>query len=248
MLRVFVFYILLRPMTAVYIVGTGSMWGDCEELRYSLRSLERYAQGIDKVGIVGYCPAWCAPDFHIAADDIHRDNKEANIIEKMFTALAHPMVGEKVVFWHDDHFLLKTVNYKEWQPDHKGELWVSEPKQSYSVARNRTAMLLMNRNRGILNYDIHRPFVIDRTIFRNVMAQIAWRQLKIVAQSVYFNMAQTRGAKQVEDKKLQHFDKSAIGNSYFFSIYDSVLTPTFVQWMRKKYPKPSRYENQEPAL
>ena len=45
-------------MDILYVVGTGSKW-DNNELRYSLRSIDKYGINIDRVFIVGTKPDFC---------------------------------------------------------------------------------------------------------------------------------------------------------------------------------------------
>jgi hypothetical protein len=69
----------------VYTLGTESSWQD-NELRYSLRSLERNFPDLGRVWIVGHKPAWLTGVVHIPMADVHKQNKDANLIDKILAA------------------------------------------------------------------------------------------------------------------------------------------------------------------
>jgi hypothetical protein len=56
-------------MDLVYVLGSGSRWGD-NELRYSLRSVEKHLKGYNNVYLVGDKPDWVRNVTHIPKQDI----------------------------------------------------------------------------------------------------------------------------------------------------------------------------------
>lgn len=126
-------------MDVVYAIsdsGNGSIW-DNNELRYSLRSLDKYVSGIEKVIIVGYCPEFIRsivhpPSnfrytqkeyfeniIHIPHKDITEKStgdsavkyKEQNIFNKIYTACVCELISDDFIFMNDDMFFTKPKNY-----------------------------------------------------------------------------------------------------------------------------------------
>ena len=104
----------------VYPLGTGSRWND-NELRYSLRSLEKNFPDLGRVWIVGHRPAWLTGVVHVAMDDVHRHNKDANLIDKILAA-CRAGVSERFVRMSDDQVFLRPVRFADMKPLHYGDI------------------------------------------------------------------------------------------------------------------------------
>jgi hypothetical protein len=61
------------PIDVVYPLGTGSVWQD-NELRYSLRSLEKNFPDLGRVYVVGHKPDWLGNVEHIPFGDSQSPN------------------------------------------------------------------------------------------------------------------------------------------------------------------------------
>lgn len=89
-----------------------SGWGDCEELRYSLRSLEKFADWDLDVVIIGYLPDWLKKVTHVEFQDGGRGGVSANVAYKI-DLLRRRFQDDEFVWMNDDHYLLKKTNIKE---------------------------------------------------------------------------------------------------------------------------------------
>lgn len=108
------------PVDVVYALGTGSIWQD-NELRYSLRSLEKYALDLGRVFIVGEKPPWLTGVVHIPVKDTCRCNKDANIINKVRAAIKAGCT-ERFIFASDDQCLLAPVRLADLPAYASGDL------------------------------------------------------------------------------------------------------------------------------
>jgi len=49
-------------MDIVYLMGEGYSKCNYNELRYSLRSIDKYGKNVDRVYVIGYCPEWLSDE------------------------------------------------------------------------------------------------------------------------------------------------------------------------------------------
>lgn len=147
-------------MDLVYICRKG----DNEELRYSLRSIEKNAPG-HRVWVVGYKPEWYSGNFISIPDTSTKFN---NIRNAMFQVAANPEISEDFVFMNDDFFLIKPIDKFV---DYNGGLLIDKirryrqinPTSSYVVLLNKTYQYI--RRLGIkdpIDYDIHVPMIFNK--------------------------------------------------------------------------------------
>lgn len=79
-----------------------------QDLRYALRSVEKYGNFDGEVVIVGEKPAWIKNVTHLKlTDDPNEWYKERNIYRKILKSFE--VVGDNFIFMNDDHVLLKDV-------------------------------------------------------------------------------------------------------------------------------------------
>ena len=92
------------PTKILYIVGTGSK--NCDwELRWSLRSLDKYALDDVEPVVVGNVPEWFAGDALPCSDKF--DRKEKNINRKIMKAIEAKLVEGEFQISADDHFWIR---------------------------------------------------------------------------------------------------------------------------------------------
>lgn len=99
-----------------YVEGAAA-W---EEIRYSLRSLEKNAKFKYKVWFVGDKPAWAQNVGHIPItrkyDDFFTNCLDAG--RKMNAVLLHPEIGKNFIYMYDDIYLVNPVRLKDMKAAH----------------------------------------------------------------------------------------------------------------------------------
>ena len=231
----------------LYILGTGSRWKD-NELRYSLRSVERYMPH-KRVVIVGERPGWLRDVTHIPARDPTPGRKQYNSINKLGVALASGELGSGFVLMNDDFFILKPVSHPI-PPAHKGPLSISlrdHPSRSGDYFSNLKAMRDHLHKRGIedaKDYSLHIPFSVETEAAREVMAEMkALEPSGYMWRSAYGNLCQIGGERQL-DVKIHRDWKPPQRGWWCMSTDAGVVTQRPCQiWLAKTYPEPSRYES-----
>jgi hypothetical protein len=180
-------------MDYVYICKNG----DNEELRYSIRSVEKHAPE-GRVWLVGGKPDWYVGDY------IPRNNsngKQANAIENLTAVVESNEISETFVLMNDDFFIINPI--KEIKTYHGGSLIEKiklrkelSPRSKYNEQLLKTYRLLKRRGiEEILDYDIHVPMVMTKSGLASVL------ELRTQWRSTYGNMFSVGGT-EVEDVKV----------------------------------------------
>lgn len=160
----------------VYPLGNGSKWND-GELRYSLRSLEKNFPDLGRVFIVGHKPSWLVGVEHIPMADVHKHNKDANIIDKVLAACRNGL-SDKFLFMSDDQILLQPTAFADMRPYHYGDLrhkkesfWGNKWKQRLRATKD----VLEKAGHTTLHYDSHVPTPYGREAFIKAVTKFPYR-------------------------------------------------------------------------
>lgn len=92
----------------LYILGKGSKH-DNQELRWSLRSLEKYGRNVGRVVVVGYVPDWFRGE--AIQTDFHASLVQKNIWANVETAVRAELVCGRFILQADDHFYVKETDF-----------------------------------------------------------------------------------------------------------------------------------------
>jgi len=234
----------------VYVVGTGSPWQD-GELRFSLRSLEKFVSGIGNVYIVGHCPRWATNVFHLQYPDPF-PCKERNIMLKMARICGHPDLSETWLSLHDDHFALDFQEAGEI-PNYSGgslERMVAKakPGNNWREAVQNTNNVLKSKNLPTHNFDIHTPILIDKEKFPAIMDSYNWKTPRgYVVKSLYANTIGLEPTPLIDIKLNQRYTYpdlvARLKGRPWFSTGNGGLSGHFKNLLHAIFPEPSKYEN-----
>lgn len=149
----------------VYPLGTGSKFKDWE-LRFSLRSIETYLSGYDRVFVIGHKPAFLTNVIHIPASD-NSNIPDTNILNKLKKACDSDC-SEDFIMFNDDHYLLDFYSAKDFPAYYEGDISDYLKKRSpdgyWRRVRN-TLNYLKENNHPTKFYDIHTPIVYNKQKF-----------------------------------------------------------------------------------
>lgn len=241
--------------------GSGNNYA---ELRYSLRSYEKYLPH-DRLVLIGACPSWIDlenPNVLYATfrDDPNPKYREANIFLKMKYYFMRIMDGHEhaeCIFANDDYFL--QAPYDPIPFPYKGTLYECYSKRSqfddYKTAIGNTIKILGG---DALNLDVHYPMLMDKEIFIKVFGDykdlVAQSKNKIQWTTPYGFLFKTLYGSRVASTSWSFADikfNKAIdlltyynneGLKYNFSTQDMALIEETEFIFEELYPIPSRYE------
>jgi hypothetical protein len=215
-------------------VGKKSGWVNYGELKYTLRSAEKFIP-INKVYLVGVLPSWANNVVHIPQRDPYKNCKDANIINKVLHATFYT---NTFVRMSDDQILLKKFDPT---PYHLGEYTVTKTKNGWYKRLNNTCSLFKP---PFYNYDAHIPVLVDGNSFRQAVLNVPYGEGRgYCVNSLYFNNYKIDRIKI--PKNFVHTPKNVnlIPNeTHVLNLKDRYLTPELKRYLEKKFPNPSKYE------
>jgi hypothetical protein len=236
----------------VYILGKESAWLN-NELRYSLRSVEKYLKNYRKVFVFGECPHFLDTNniIHVPNADTSHD-KAVNIKNKLVAICSHADVSEDFMFFNDDYFLMGDVDASNYEYQYKCDL-------NHSASINRTIYrehvlstidVLKEKGLCLNNFDTHKPIIYNKEKLMGVIFQYRWdRKFNYVMRSLYCNTLGIEGVLAPDCKinipmPLQRWkDKTKVD---CFSISDRAINLNFKTFIDTEFHHPSVFE--KPSL
>lgn len=221
-----------------------------EELRYSLRSVEKNFPH-KKVWFFGGCPKGFKPDVYIPVDQ-NKGSKYLNVKNSLWVALNDPNLTDDFYLFNDDFFVMSKVSYVI--PAVNGSLayliqrlnskYNENYKAAYRSKLKNTVQALKKMKKDCLNYELHIPMLINkekgRRIFNAFDNTVAFR-------SAYGNYYEI--AKAVHpDVKVIEYDKTYdpdIHNVYLSTSDYTWSNGLIGEYIRSQFPEPSRFEIEE---
>lgn len=232
----------------VYIFSKGSPWQN-NEIRYSLRSVEKHLKNFRNVFCVGYKPEFLnAEVIEIPHKDIY-SNKSRNIMAKIYRACNDARISKNFIVFNDDYFLLSDTSAPDYPFYYNRDLKESHKSQwnSYKKYIESTLLILEAGRKPTLNFDIHRPIIYEKTRFRKMANSYIWNiPFGYVVKSMYCNHFKIPG-EMCEDHKINYPYKIKIIEQMnegkpIFSIGDKALNNEMKAYIMKLYPLKSKFE------
>ena len=242
----------LPEVDAVIPLGNGCGWGDYEELRYALRSLETNLIGLRNVFVVGGKPEWLSSNaIHIPAEDIHKRNKDANLLDKVLMACLHPELSEWFVRLSDDQLILHPTKLADMRPLFGNELNAPRSKNDKWFKRfDNTQKLLKKAGYETRNYDNHAPMPVEKASFLRIAKEYDYQKLPgCTINTLYYNaygklqavptgtQAGIISGTMDEDKVRRMMQRFR-----YLGYTDKGLSEAFKTVLQETFPTPSRFE------
>jgi hypothetical protein len=210
------------------------------ELKYALRSIEKYLTGFTNLIIIGRPPEWYTGGRYISENFIGR--KQYSIYHKILLACGWSNVTDNFIMWNDDHFLLQPLqvsDIKYWNNGWLANEYARGLSSRYGEAVKRTLDFIPDA----LNYDIHTPIIYNKAKFRTLFSG---KENEICIKSYYCNALQLDGEFMEDCKIDQLLSKEGIYNhisgKMFFSTSSNAIREPMKLVLEELYPVKSRWE------
>lgn len=236
----------------VYILGTESNWQD-NELRFSLRSIEKNLSAVRNVYIIGTLPDFINTDkvIHIPYEDKHL-YKQTRIALKVLQACFVEPLSEEFLFLNDDHFLLELFQAGNFPYLYEENLLETASRRTensmYGFSLRNTFEALLMNGFETNNFDIHCPIVYNKEKFKEMFNTYDFYNTpnSFVVKSLYCNTFGIKGEKREDIKintplsyeKIQEY----CNNKALFSVSDLGLNQNMKNFLQNLFPIKSVYE------
>ena len=244
-------------------LGIGSTWNN-NELRYALRSYDKYFKNLGNVYIVGdkaYIDGelpWLTGVEIVHCGDPNRRNKDANIINKVLKVINEYPVTKDFIRASDDMLLLKEVDellpFYSFDMRKKEQAWWRGNRWKQRLKR--TMRILFVKKKTTFNYDVHIPMQVSAKQFKKIFVDTDPynrfnMSIGFTINSLYYNVALTEHQQldlstrldldKVSIEVANILVKKMIGKTYL--IYNNHgLNQVLRDAIVKKFPDPCRFE------
>lgn len=231
-----------------YVLGSGSKWQN-NEIRYSMRSLEKYGKNVGQVYVIGEEPDFISDEVkYIKATDI--GSPACNHWYKVKRFFVETGI-KRACYMMDDIFFIKDVDLENYPYYCSGELkkYTDIGRNNYHRMITDTKKELEKENKPITNFEIHCPIIYEKDKFESLEKKFykikANHRHFVGVRSYYCNMNDIQGT-FCNDMKIrkQHMNNwlERIKTNDCFSTSDDVISMGVGDWLKKEFPNPSKYE------
>lgn len=215
-------------MDILYYIGNGSIYNN-DELRYSLRSIEKYCKDVDRVFIVGNKPEFLKDVEYIWVEDKYKWHTNACLKTK---AAIEAGISEDFLLMNDDFFMLKPFEAKKYPHYHKGDI-PEKPNNEYQKIVVNTGNYLKSLGKPFKHYGVHCPMRINAKKYM-LLERYFFEPMSI--RCLYGNLF-CEGV-ETKDNKDKVLKKSETGCFSSTPVADGSL----MMVLKELYPEPSRWE------
>ena len=152
-----------KKLDILYIVGSGSKENN-EELKYSLRSVDKFCKGVDRVFITGICRNFINKKKVIftSCDDPYC--RSMNHFYKVYTTFMTTDISDDCLLMYDDIFFCSKVDIRNYPSFYKGKI-SDKTDGAYGMCLFNTKRHLTNEILPCLDFGCHTPIIYNRNRF-----------------------------------------------------------------------------------
>lgn len=165
-----------------------------EELKYSLRSLEKNLVDVKfRVWIVGELPAWINEEEVLFIPvEYTGETPRIDILYKHLAVINHPDIGEEYIWMNDDIYLVNKVMYADLclpvaVNDLKSNVSLLSPQTLWGRDNIRTLKLLQEEGLSTWNYGVHIPHRFEKNKLQQLLEKYNMLVDPIVLTQLYYN-------------------------------------------------------------
>lgn len=220
--------------------------GRGEGLKFVLRSIENYFE-VGKVFLVTSEPVpWVKNVEIISKKDVHTSNKDANLFDKVFSAI-EAGISEDFMFWSDDQILLRKT-----QPqivyNVRNPFKLKETKWQLRMQRTANFILEKTGVKLTYNYDSHVPQPMTKTNFLKIKEVDYQSGLGFCICTLYFGLSKIPATKSQDEVKFtaesdKKIDVKLLESKIWLGFNELGFSKGGVkEFLEKKFPQKSHYE------
>jgi hypothetical protein len=233
----------------VYILGKNLSGVRDQEIKFSLRSVEKHLKNFRNVYLIGHKPVFLNDKImHHPFEDSAQHCKERRIMLKYLYACTIPEISPKFLMFNDDFFLTKDIDATKIPYYYSTRLKNKIKHNSngrYKKSIINTYNALTGKGYPTKYFDVHYPMYYDKDKFPEVMAKYNWEVAAgYVVKSLYANTLRLPGKIKRDVKINERLGKAEILKIILSeSLFSTAeITRTMLKMLNKLYPDQSKYE------
>lgn len=244
-------------MDILYVLGTGSKW-DNNELRYSLRSIEKFGKNVGNVYVIGTNPGFLSDNVIFIDVVDYLNSKAKNILNKICIACDATSIGDHFLLSSDDHFYVKETDFDNYPIYCKGELpdKVSPDDESksykYSLIDTRELLDKHGYTHYCFNWHGNTHMYKEAVELGKDLIDDAYNMfrgceptdllLNVLYKHKPFDFIYRKDLKLRKDIQGVEDIKEKIGDREVFSISDAIIYKGVSEYLQEMFPNKSKYE------
>lgn len=238
-------------MDLVYVLkNTPTEWAD-NEIRYSLRSLDKYGSGYDRIFIIGGKPSFLDYDKIIHLE--HVDNYhvvEYNVFRKLVYLSENTDITDNFILFNDDFYLLQEMDLSKMPYYYKRERIAVKYKCSntFNDMAVLTRQFLLKYKKTIYDFKPHYPIIYNKQKLKELeqLYKLAFKTSPLglslrdlygnwhnVPHKIFKNENKMMGRNVDVNEFVKNLDLFSSGN---------VITESEMNFLINKYPNKSKWE------
>lgn len=244
-------------MDILYVLGKGSKW-DNNELRYSLRSIEKFGKNVGNIYVIGSDPGFLSNNVTLVKLEDYYSAKHKNILNKICEAIVYTNIGDEFLLSSDDHFYVKETDFDNYPIYCKGTLPNGVKKKDkakgYKTSLVSTRRLLEKHGYTYYNFSQHGNTHISKEAVSLAEKYIeeSYNSLQGVEPTclllnVLYKHKPFEFIRRSDLKVKSLIEgvedlKKLIGDREVFSIYDDAIEKGVSEYLQELFPNKSKYE------
>lgn len=165
-----------------------------EEMKYSLRSLEKNLIGVNfNMWIVGELPAWINPEeVNFIPVEYSGQTPRIDILHKHLAVINHADIGEEYFWMNDDIYFVNKVMYADMclpvvVNNLNDSIALLSPQTIWGRDNIRTLNLLKEEGLSTWNYGVHIPHRFEKSKLKFLIGKYNMLADPIVLTQIYYN-------------------------------------------------------------
>ena len=244
-------------MDILYVLGNGSKWGN-NEIRYSLRSIEKFGKNVGNVYVIGSDPGFLSDNVTLVKLEDYHSTKQKNILNKICEAVEYTNIADEFLLSSDDHFYVKETDFDNYPIYCKGLLPVCVKKKdkakAYKTSLVSTRRLLEKHGYTYYNFSQHGNTYVSKEAINlakdcieesyNTLQGVepTCLLLNILYKHKPFDFINRKDLKVRDIVSGVKGLKTIIGDREVFSIYDEAIDKGVSEYLQELFPNKSKYE------
>jgi len=229
-------------MDLVYIVKTSAPIESYNELRFSIRSMERNLV-FENLVIVGGIPSFLKNIKRLPVPD-SEGHKYPNVAKKILRLLEYENITEDFIYCNDDFFLLKYYGFVPYL--HKGLLrnWIENYPFRKGIYYEQIVDVYEKFPNGKF-FEVHFPIVFNKANLWKIIKKygMAEKKIMVMLRTYYCNELGIDG-EETRDYKIYNISQlEEYKNAPFISTTDqTAMSSEFKTFIYNRFPQKSKFE------